>query len=106
MFTQSMGKSELGSRPLLTNSNSAVIGDPQSFFKSTIGKGPYVKTGPAQTSSIHPPPFFSHHQAITKCPLPNDNSKKDEDPILRMYTFQNHLGQVRLKLLKTTITPC
>ena len=49
---------------------SCLIGKPQSFFKLLIGKGPYKQTGLAQIGPIHPPPSFSHHQAITR-PLIN-----------------------------------
>ena len=36
------------------------------FLKSSIGKGSCKQTGPAQIGSVHPPPSFLHHQAITR----------------------------------------
>ena len=43
-----------------------LIGDPHAFFKLSIGKSWYKQIGPAQIGPIHPPPTFSHHQAITR----------------------------------------
>ena len=65
-FFQEVNKStESGSRTVFYVFN-ATIGNPQSFFKLLIGKGPYKQPGPAQIGPIHPPPSFSHHLAITR----------------------------------------
>ena len=42
------------------------IGQPHAFYKTSIGKKCYTQTGPAQSSPVHPPHFFSNHQTITR----------------------------------------
>ena len=49
-----------------TENGTKSMGHPHAFFKSLVGKSWYKQTGPAQIDPIHPPPSFSHHQAITR----------------------------------------